>query len=95
MFISHNGKRTSRKEGDRKSAEAVASTIRAKLQLGEFGFEEKKAKSIPSFKLYAESFIDTYSAMNHKKSEVDQLDSKTAPTCTPLHPVMIIQLKKG
>ena len=37
VFISHNGKRTSRKVGDKKAAEAVAGTIRAKLQLGEFG----------------------------------------------------------
>jgi hypothetical protein len=42
VFISHNGKRTSRKVGDKKSAEAVASTIRAKLQLGEFGFDDPK-----------------------------------------------------
>ena len=42
VFVSHNGKRTSRKVGDKKAAESVDSTIRAKLQLGEFGFEEKK-----------------------------------------------------
>ena len=34
VFISHNGKRASRKVGDKKAAEKVASTIRAKLQLG-------------------------------------------------------------
>ncbi len=57
VFISHNGKRTSRKVGDKKASEAVASTIRAKLQLGEFGFEEQKP--IPTFKEYADSWIKT------------------------------------
>ena len=75
VFITHNGKRTSRKVGDKKAAEAVASTIWAKLQLGEFGFDEKKAKSIPTFKLFAEGFMDTYSAMNHKKSTQDSYRS--------------------
>ncbi|MGB2927408.1 MAG: site-specific integrase [Desulfobacterales bacterium] len=75
VFITHNGKRTSRKVGDKKAAEAVANTIRAKLQLGEFGFDEKKVKSIPTFKLFAEGFMDTYSAMNHKKSTQDSYRS--------------------
>ena len=55
VFITHNGKRTSRKVGDKKAAEAVASTIRAKLQLGEFGFEDKKP--VPTFKEYATIWI--------------------------------------
>jgi len=56
VFITHNGKRTSRKVGDKKAAEAVASTIRAKLQLGEFGFEEQKP--VPAFKEYADKWIN-------------------------------------
>ena len=55
VFISHNGKRASRKVGDKKAAEEVASTIRAKLQLGEFGFEEEKP--IPTFKEYSDKWI--------------------------------------
>ncbi|MBW2573836.1 MAG: tyrosine-type recombinase/integrase family protein [Deltaproteobacteria bacterium] len=55
VFISHNGKRTSRKVGDKKAAEIVASTIRAKLQLGEFGFEEPEA--VPTFKEVTELWI--------------------------------------
>jgi len=66
VFISHNGRRTSRKVGDRKAAEAVASGIRARIQLGTFEFEEKKP--VPTFKEYAERFMKTYSAMNHKPS---------------------------
>ena len=55
VFISHNGKRTSRKVGDKKAAEDVASTIRAKLQLGEFGFED--TKPVPTFKDHAKMWL--------------------------------------
>jgi len=55
VFISHNGKRTSRKVGDKKAADAVASTIRAKLQLGEFGFEN--TKPVPTFKEHAKLWL--------------------------------------
>jgi len=67
IFISHNGKRTSRKIGDKRAAETVASKIRAKLQLGEFDLDEEK-KSIPLFKDFAQGFMETYSAMNHEES---------------------------
>jgi len=67
VFITHNKKRTSRQIGDKAAAETVASKIRAKLQLGEFGFDEEK-KSIPLFKDFAQGFMETYSAMNHKES---------------------------
>jgi len=68
VFISHNGKRTSRKVGDKKAADAVASTIRAKLQLGEFGFEDPK--SVPTFKEYADSWIKTTVPATCKESTV-------------------------
>ena len=55
VFITHNGKRTSRKVGDKKAAEVVASTISAKLQLGEFGFEEPQ--KAPTFKEHAELWL--------------------------------------
>jgi integrase len=58
VFISHNNKRTSRKIGDKRAAEDVASTIRAKLKLGEFDLEEKKEKSIPQFKYCAKAWVE-------------------------------------
>ena len=55
-FISHNGKRTSRKVRDKKASEAVASKIRAKLRkLGEFGFDDPK--SAPTFKEHAKLWL--------------------------------------
>jgi len=66
VFVSHNGQRTSRKVGDKKAAEAVASTIRAKLQLGEFGFEEQKPA--PAFKEYADKWLNGYVSNNLRES---------------------------
>jgi len=68
VFITHNGKRTSRKVGDKKAADAVASTIRAKLQLGEFGFDEPKPA--PTFKEYADSWIKITVPATCKESTV-------------------------
>jgi integrase len=56
VFISHNGKRASRKIGDKKAAEITASKIRVQLQGGRFGFEEEKP--VPTFKEYADSWIE-------------------------------------
>ena len=55
VFVSHNGQRTSRKVGDKKAAEKVASTIRAKLKFGEFDFEEPKRAA--TFKEYAKLWL--------------------------------------
>jgi len=55
VFVTHNGQRTSKKVGSKKAAQDVASKIEAKLQLGEFGFEEKK--KILTFKEYADLWL--------------------------------------
>jgi integrase len=68
VFVSHNGKRTSRKVGDKKAAESVASTIRAKLQLGEFGFEGERP--IPTFKEYSDRWITITVPATCKESTV-------------------------
>jgi integrase len=52
VFISHDGKRASRRVGDKQAAEKVASKIRAQLQLGQFSLEEKRERPIPLFKHY-------------------------------------------
>ena len=57
VFISYNGKRTSRKVGAKDAAQEVAKKIEARLQLGEFNFEEEKKESVPTFKEYADSWI--------------------------------------
>lgn len=74
VFITYNGRRTSRMVGDKAAAEAVATKIRAKLKLGEFNFEEEK-KSAPLFRDFAERFMNTYSTMNHKAATRDSYRS--------------------
>ena len=66
VFITHNGRRTSRQVGSKSAAEEVASKIQAKLKLGEFNFEEEKP--IPTFREYAESWLKTTVAATCKDS---------------------------
>jgi len=73
VFVAHNGNRTSKLVGDKAAAQDVASKIRAKLQLGEFGFEEEQP--VPTFKQFAESFIEGFSTINHKASTHDTYKS--------------------
>ena len=55
----------SKRVSDKAATEKVASEIRAKLKLGEFNLDEKK-RTMPTFKVYVEGFLGTYSAMNHR-----------------------------
>jgi integrase len=81
VFISYNGKRTSRKVGSKAAAEKVAQNIEAKLKLDEFGFEKEKA--IPTFEDYAKSWIQTTVPATCKPSTVrdyqDILDNHIFP----------------
>jgi integrase len=73
VFVSYNGKRTSRQVGDKRAAERVASEIREKLQLKEFNLEEKKP--VPTFQAYSQGFMETYSAMNHKPATQESYET--------------------
>ena len=68
VFVYHNGKRTSRRVGEKKAAEVVAGKIQAKLQLGDFDLNEEKKKAVPTFSTYSEKYMKSFSAMNHKPS---------------------------
>jgi integrase len=76
VFIAHNNKRTSRMIGDKKAAEEVASKIRAKLELGEFDFEQEKKEEpkVSTFKEYADSWITTIAPATCKESTVSSYD---------------------
>ncbi len=58
VCINHHGKRKLKVVGDRKAAEQVASKLRAKLALGDFGFEEPER--LPTFQEYAERWLEGY-----------------------------------
>ena len=67
VFISHNGKRTSRKIGDKRAAEATASKIREKLAAGQLNIGDDSS-AIPTFRQFADGFLESYSKLNHKES---------------------------
>jgi integrase len=83
VFISNNGKRTSRMIGDKRAAEVVARKIEAKLALGDFNLEEKKEKPIPLFKDCAKAFIEITIPATCKSSTTrdyqDILDNHVSP----------------
>jgi integrase len=60
IFINHNGKRKSKKIGDKKLALEVAKKIEAKLTLGEFDMKPKAETKAPTFKSYSEFWLETY-----------------------------------
>jgi len=94
VFVSHNGKRTSRKVGDKKAAEVVASKIRAKLQLGEFGFEEQKP--VPAFKEYADKWININVPATCKESTVrDYKDILRLHVLPAFGDLMITDITRG
>ena len=73
VFISHNGKRTSRKVGAKDAAKKVASKIEAKLKLGEFGFEQQNSH-VPVFKEYSDSWIKTTVPATCKESTLSDYE---------------------
>jgi integrase len=74
VFVAYNNKRTSRRVGDKDAAEKVASNIRARLELGEFEWEEKEDAPEPTFKEYADSWISTIAPATCKESTVSSYD---------------------
>jgi integrase len=62
VFISHQGRRTSRKVGDRKAAREAARKIQARLTLGKGAFPEKAKLSTPTLQQYFKSFERSYRA---------------------------------
>ena len=70
VFVSHNGKRTSRKVGSKRAADIVAAKIQAKISLGEFGFMDRKA--MPTFREYSEKWLKGYVKLNCRESTVDE-----------------------
>ncbi len=60
VFISHQGRRTSRKVGDRKAAREAARKIQARLTLGKGAFGQKAKLPAPRLKDYFKRFEANY-----------------------------------
>jgi len=67
VFISHNGRRTSRKVGSEKAALEVARQIQAKLTLGEAFLQEKKPP-VPKLSDHYQSRLKPYMELTLKRS---------------------------
>jgi len=76
VFVVHNGNRTSRRVGTKDAAVEVATKIQARLQLGQFNFEEEKKeeKPEPTFKEYADSWIKINAPAQCKEATVTSYD---------------------
>ncbi len=74
IFIRHNGKRKSKRIGDRNAAEQVASTIRQKLNVGDLELESAK-KSSALFRVYAMEWLNTHAATACKYSTYKSYES--------------------
>ncbi len=76
VFIVHNGQRTSKRVGTKDAAVLVATKIEARLQLGEFDFDEEKKqeKREPTFKEYADSWLTVNAPAQCKESTVESYD---------------------
>ena len=57
IFVSHEGKRISKKIGSKAQAKEVADKINARIALNDFSIEDEKP--IPTFKEYADAWIKT------------------------------------
>ena len=60
VFIDHQGKRKAKKVGSEEAARGAAKKIEAKLVLGDVGVVEKEKPKAPTFKEYAELWLQGY-----------------------------------
>jgi len=65
VFVTHRGQRRAKRVGDRRAAEAVASQLRARLQLGDLSILEHERDAL-SLQAYAERWLGTYVAVHCK-----------------------------
>jgi integrase len=96
VFVTHRGHRRARRVGDRRAAEAVASQLRARLQLGNRSVLEPE-RDVPTLRTYADRWLETYVAVHCKPRTLElytflcqrhlfpKLGSVTLPDLTRAH----------
>jgi len=60
IFIHHEGRTTTKKIGDRRSAELVATEVRKRLKVGELNLPVEPKAKLPTFAEYSTHYIETY-----------------------------------
>ena len=68
VFVDYRGKRKAKCIGTRRAAEEVRRQLEARLALGDVGFLADSGKPVPTFKNYAEGWLDTYAEVECKAS---------------------------
>jgi integrase len=93
VFVSHNGKRKSKKVGNKQAAERVASKIREKINNKEFKIEDKK---LPLFKDYAEKWLEGYVKVMRRESTYERYrEALTKHIYPSLSDKRIDEIKRG
>ena len=70
VFITHNGKRRSRKIGSKAAAKRIAVEISEKIARQEFNLEREKP--VPTFKEYSEKWLKDYVAVSCRESTYEE-----------------------
>ena len=68
VFVNYQGKRKAKCVGTRAAAEQVRRTLEAKLALGDFGFVAVNEDEVPTFKDYAQHWLETHPKTDCKPS---------------------------
>ena len=88
LFIDHNGKRKAKRVGDKKAAELAAIKIQAKLAEGDASVFSPAAAPVPTFKQYADRWLDGIAGLGCQASTLDQyrrrLETRIIPHFGPL-----------
>jgi integrase len=68
VYVNYHGKRRNRAVGTREAAEKVRREIEARLALGDVTFLTYSAPRVPTFRTYAEQWLNTYADVQCKAS---------------------------
>jgi len=68
VFINHNGRRKAKKVGSKLAAEQVRHEIEAQLTLGNLGFLKEQGQRPPTFREYADAWLEDYADRQLKPS---------------------------
>jgi integrase len=68
VYVNYHGKRKNRCVGTREAAEKVRRELEARLALGDMTFLENPSRAVPTFKTYADGWLETYAEVECKLS---------------------------
>ena len=68
VYVNYHGRRKNRCVGTREAAEKVRREIEARLALGDLAFLNDGGKPVPTFKNYADGWLDSYAEVECKPS---------------------------